>query len=255
MKANLTSSHFEVFFKKEMKVIKLALNSYAEDKKPEHLHSLRVSIKKIRAVSCIVIFREPSFKKTIKPLKSLFQEAGIIRGMQINTHLLTEFQLHRSKPYIRLVKNISESSSFFCRRINLHLQSLKHAEKKLSNIGTAIKSKHLQSFLKEEEIKLKEVVRKKNQDEEHLHEIRKQLKKLLYVYKFLPDEQKTNFNLNFQKATDLQEKIGNWHDRELSLNTIQNDFPNRNVLLQKLQKQTKTEYRNCIELLKKEIWI
>lgn len=250
MKVNLTSPHFEVFFKKEMKVIKFALNSYKEDKKPEHLHSLRVSIKKIRAVSSIMCYYKPGFNKIIKQLKPLFQEAGIIRSMQINTLLLKEYNLNRSKTYLKTLRNIAEGASFFCNRLELHLKTIKEAESLLQKNSHNIKPKHLNSFLKEEEMILIKLINQKNNDEEHLHDIRKQLKKLLYIHKFLPDQLRILSRLNYQKTAELQEKIGAWHDRVLALFVIEKDFPYRKALIEKLKKETHSEYQSCIQLLK-----
>jgi CHAD domain-containing protein len=252
MKANLTTHHFEVFFKKEMKVIKLAMKSFAKDKNPEHLHSLRVSIKKIRAISGILSHNKPAFNKIIKQLKSLFQETGVIRNMQINSLILKEYELHRSKAYIRLLKNIAESVSFFNKRIHQHLQSVNEIEKQLLSKNKNLKQKHLQLFLQKEELRLTKLIRQKNNSNEHLHDIRKQLKKLVYINKFLPEENKHALHLNYKNTSELQEVIGTWHDHIMALEIIEKDFPKQKLLLSKLQHQIKSEYQSCKQTLKKE---
>ena len=67
------------------------LSAYAKDKHPEHLHRLRVDIKKVKAVFSFVdkVYEE---ENDTNDLKTMFDDAGKIREIEINIQLLLAFQ-------------------------------------------------------------------------------------------------------------------------------------------------------------------
>ena len=205
MKKNLINDYVD----NQLNSIEQNLILFTKDKKPECLHQLRVSIKRIKAIFSFAeeVFKEKYSKSELKPL---FIKAGKIRELQIHIHLLELFP-NPPKKIIKELKQKEDSlSQQFIKNSSRNIKLIDNFHKqsclpnKLPNQKSIIKyfNKVKQSATK----KLKEFER------DELHKYRTKIKKLMYVYNFLPKKTQKEIQFNKVKINKQQEQLGNWHD-------------------------------------------
>ena len=192
------------------------LSAFCIKRNAEDLHQFRVSVKKIRALLILAkaCDKEFRFKSIITDLKSIYRQAALIRNQQVITTLLkqnwstcpekhltainSQVEYLISKFIIKQVLfentivNISASCLKFYPKINKPLFA-KVIRKYINQISDAVHSKITPS---------------------KFHELRKQLKILLYIVRF--SENKNYIDSEQLKLIDgLQNSIGQWHDMKM----------------------------------------
>ncbi len=205
MKKNLLNHYVN----NQLNYIEQNLNQFNKVKKPECLHQLRISIKRIKA---IISFAEDIFKEnhSIAELKSLFNKAGKIRELQIHIHLLELFPNHPKK----IIKELKQKEDIliqqFTKNCNRNIKSINNFREqsclpdKLPNQKVIIKYFNVEK--KSATNKIKKV------DRDELHKYRIKIKKLMYVYNFLPKKTQKEIEFNKVKIKRQQEQLGDWHD-------------------------------------------
>lgn len=250
MKKAHNSEYFDAFIKNEFKTIITSISGFDEEHNDEHLHTLRVSIKKIRAVMRVLYQNHQHSKKALKQLKVLFREAGAVREMQLNANMLEKYGLKRYKAYFKLKHQIKKSSEHLIQNCATYKTIAKQSLKQLQKETAPISIHKLQKRILKEETILIKLINKNVHTSNQLHEIRKQLKTLQYVFKFLPEQQKLLFTLQFKDVSPLQERIGHWHDLESHYIFIKKEIPEMKELLENLHKLKTKEFRECYSHLK-----
>lgn len=192
-----------------LKSAELQLSAYAKDRKPERLHLFRVEIKKIKAVFSFFqhVCKE---KNNVTKLKPLFDDAGAIRELQINIHLLllipdspkrlvAKLQKRESNLVQKLINIIPKYSLLLNEfRKEIYLPELKHSKKLLKDYFKK-KKRNANKLLKIE-------------GRENLHCYRIKLKKIMYLYNALPKKIQSKIELNASAIKNLEKKLGDWHD-------------------------------------------
>lgn len=200
------------FIKKRLQNVAAQIQQYCTTKDGECLHQLRVEIKKTDAV--ISLMNECANKKhqtNKKLLDSLFKDAGEIRLAFVNIQLMKEHAI-ADESFINQQNDIIESSSNnFCTEVDNYNALLQKAEKKILKNTTNIDKAAIKNFYKKEIKKLSKAF-STPPDEEQLHNIRKRLKTLLYIFYMLPKKLQSSIKLNVTYVDELQEMIGQWHD-------------------------------------------
>jgi CHAD domain-containing protein len=205
MKKNLLNYYVVDLFRS----IEQNLYNYREDKKPESIHSLRVDIKKIKALFSFVkkVYKENY--KTNK-LKALFRKAGKIREIEINIHLLLAF----SNPPKRLINQLKKKENAltqqYLKSIPYFIKLIKKYRKGVSLPGKMPNRKAVKKYFKNEKQKANKKLQ--NKDRESAHRYRMILKELLYIYNVLPKNLQKEIEFNETEINTLQMKLGDWHD-------------------------------------------
>lgn len=181
----------------------------------EAVHQLRVGLKKIRACYRFLNTLRVSQKarKIYKQeLLPFFREAGELRRLQLYRQLLLKHQWRQMILFSESLR--SEPVRTYLLKQNFETNG--NAIDKLV-LAIAEKAKSINAedgFLYAAELHrlILASITKKNADD--LHELRKQIKQLLYSYQWLPANlQLRLLTVNQYKQLDaLQEAIGQWHD-------------------------------------------
>lgn len=214
----------------EAYAVPLVAYSDAGTLKPEELHTLRVAIKNIRAIldfSGQLLHRD--FRSEFKPvLNPVFKKAGELRTLDVNLQLLKD----SDKPYLRPLKS-------FMRKEKLHLlKNFSSGKKNLNKKQFHILSGELMAGLGSIPLKkikksarefagerLKKAARKlKNAEKtDDLHEIRKLLKTAKTVLGVLHSFDNTKkIKKQLKKLTQAESRIGDWHDKTVLADYINN---------------------------------
>jgi CHAD domain-containing protein len=206
MKKNLLYHHVS----DHLKSIEKHLCAYSKNGKPKNLHLLRLDIKVAKALFSFAedIYNEPY---SVIALKSIFQKAGEIRDIQIIS----------SPKHLpgKLIRQLKKKENFLKKQLQndipKYIKSIESFRKGVT-LPTALPDKELiKAYFEEEMMKANQDFQ--NQDREGLHQFRKSLKKIMFVYNVLPKKIKKEIDLDEQHINKLQEEVGNWHDSYSSI--------------------------------------
>jgi len=201
MKEDLLRQHIS----DHLKSVEKHLCGYSKNGKPKHLHLLRLDIKIVKALFSFAedLYNEPY---SVIELKSVYQKSGEIREAQIigsskdlPKKLSRELKRKESLLKKKFKKMIPRYVKFIERfRNGVTLPSVLPDKQIIKDYFEKELTKANQNF--------------KNKDRVGLHQFRKSLKKMLFIYDALPKKTRKEIHLNEQRINKLQEKVGNWHD-------------------------------------------
>jgi CHAD domain-containing protein len=193
----------------QLNSIEKNLIQYNKGKKPECLHQLRVRIKRIKA---IFSFAEDVFKEkhSIAELKPLFNKAGKIRELQIHIHLLELFPNPPKKIIKELKKKEDILSQQFIKNCTRNIKLINNFRKRSSLPDKLPNQKVIIKYFNVEKKSATKKLKEFERDE--LHKYRTKIKKLMYVYNFLPKKTQKEIEFNKVKVKLQQERLGDWHD-------------------------------------------
>jgi CHAD domain-containing protein len=193
-----------------LKSVKKHLEAYSKNGKSKHLHLLRVDIKMIKALFSFVeeLSNEPY---SAIELKSVYQKSGDIREIQIISS-----SKHLPK---KLIRKLKRKESFLKKQLQRNIpRYIKFVEsfRKGVTLPSGLPDKEIiKAYFEGELIKANQNFG--NKDREGLHQFRKSIKKLLFIYTALPKKARKEINLNHRRINKLQEKVGSWHDTYASI--------------------------------------
>ena len=209
MRMNMKEDLFYSFVVHQIRSTQQRLSRYQESGDPEHLHDMRVRIKKIKALFSFLAFvYEKRFSTT--DLKKLFRKAGKLRDIQLHIRALIllphpPFTLIESlcKKEHRLEKHFQKSTPDY-------LNQLQHFEKRLEIPDMLPESGKIMAYFNKQ--KQKASAKCSNKVREDIHHYRRIVKNMMYVYSALPKSMQQDIDFNAKEVNHLQEKLGNWHD-------------------------------------------
>ncbi len=193
------------------------ITTYAKNKNPECLHHLRVDIKKIKAVFSFAenIYKE---KYDTKKLKPLFRRAGEIRELQINIHLFST----DPHPLKRLINQLRKKENIlveqFIKNGSRFEMIVNHFSRKACFPELLPGKKIIIEYFRKEKKKANKILRQK--DRESMHTYRKKIKRMMYIYNFLPERMQKTIALNHEEISRMQNELGNWHDTYSAINYL-----------------------------------
>ena|GEM_PF-4165294 len=172
------------YFAKRITTIDYFLKLNPKNYKPETFHRLRTEIKKINAVLDILNHCVKSFKrtKTFEPLEIIFKSAGDVRDVQVKKALFEKYKISLTKNGFaaQLQKELRETKEKFNKQITKKIISgVKKNLAAVTEVIAAVKHKVADSYFKNEEEKIKEMLMQELKPEK-VHELRRQLKTFYY---------------------------------------------------------------------------
>jgi len=217
MNTIMKKNHLNNYVNHQLDSIEQQLIIYALTKEPECLHQLRVDIKKIKA---IYSFANAVFEKKYKltKLKQLFDKAGVIREIQIH---IQQIELLLTPPR-KVIKELKKKEA------SLILQFIKSLNQNLKIIYNFHKNSYLPNKLPNEKVIVRyfnkenksATIKLKNAERDELHKYRTKIKKLMYLYNFLPSKTQKKIEFNKVKVKRQQEQLGDWHDNYATINYL-----------------------------------
>lgn len=193
-----------------LKSVERHLCAYSKNGKPKHLHLLRLDIKIINA---LFSFAEDLYNEPYSgiELKSVYQKTGEMR----------EIQIIASSKYLpkKLIRELKNKESLlkkkFQKVVPWYIKFIESFREGVT-LPSALPDKQMIKFYLESEL-TKANQNFQNKDREGLHQFRKSLKKVLFIYDALPKKIRKEVNFDKKHINKLQEKVGNWHDTYSSI--------------------------------------
>jgi CHAD domain-containing protein len=185
------------------------LSAFFSDQNPESLHRLRLDIKKIKALFSFAEFMYKE-KYDAAKLKPLFRKAGEIREMHINIHLLSSAPQPPKRLITQLKKEKNILTQQFIENGSGYIKLVKDFKGEICFPEIRWRKKSIIKYFKKERKKTNKKLQ--NIDREGLHEYRKKIKKMVYIYNALPKRIQNKIDLNETGITKQQKKLGDWHD-------------------------------------------
>ncbi|MGB4848524.1 MAG: CHAD domain-containing protein [Saprospiraceae bacterium] len=219
-------------------------------------HKLRIEIKKLKALMMLINKSTSGFryKKTFKPFKIIFQQAGKVRELQIEEAMMKKYNLAPTlKEYrSRLKTSLLREQSCFFRLINEKSKSkLKRKYSLLQTFISGVNKKKALKYLLMKQIKIQKLLKATTLNNGQTHELRKRLKYYDYNRRSLRVDDE--FKL-FSHQEELNLILGEWHDGQVTLQHLSHamdDIKIPSAGLEELQKTKEKIYSQNEILLNK----
>ncbi|MDZ4667418.1 MAG: CHAD domain-containing protein [bacterium] len=243
--------------KKYLRNREVAINFILEKPRAKYststFHKLRVEIKKLNALFNLINYCSKDFrrKKTFKPFKEIFLQAGKVREFQLEEMMLNK---HHSIKFLTDYRNslkklrLQEQEIFFTiinkdfvarlqKKYKIIIPLLYKINKKLANSYIEIKRTSIQKLLSKSSIKTQDV-----------HELRKQIKLLNFNRKSLSLKEKNKPITNQDLLPNL---LGKWHDYQVIIKHLNKTMDTGNLDSKEISQITKlkTKISSNSELL------
>ncbi|MHB9054590.1 MAG: CHAD domain-containing protein [Paludibacteraceae bacterium] len=238
VKSNLLNSYVN----DRIKTIKRQLYSFQKKREPSCLHQIRVEIKRIRAVFS---FAEKMYGQyyDANALRQLYQEAGIIRELQLIICLISEYPDYPKLFISGLQENENELTEEFAGNIPAYIESINSFSENVSLPAALPKKKVIRQYLKKQGQKA--ILELDNKGKENMHRFRKRLKKFMSVYDLLPHELQKSIKINKSDLDKMQEKVGIWHDTYSAIRFLsKQSFYGKDNFISRLGAKEERQFRN-----------
>ena len=205
------ASVIAAYFQKQVNTIERILSKPHRKICKEDIHKLRIAVKKIKAISILILFCQSDFRisKFMKPFNMIFKVAGKMRELQLEISRLKKMEPGLLKGYLHHLKTrLKKQEHLFYTLSNKRLRrKLKKRSKKISRLFDDVSKTSINRFLQEKRNEISQLLISENLKEKQAHELRKRLKEFYYTL-FV-------FGINdkrFAKIDDFQQLLGQWHN-------------------------------------------
>jgi CHAD domain-containing protein len=248
----------EKYFNKRKANTLLLLKKPKQSYRFNTFHDLRVEIKKLNALcelieECVKKFKR---KKTFEPFDIIFDQAGKVRELQIETRLLNKYFLSQMlKTYEQnLSRKRSVERTLYFSLINPKaIKELKQKYGKIESMLQKVSKKEARKFMDERLNKIESMIEPSTLKTTQLHDLRKKLKEYEYVRSGLDMDGQVK---PIPNLTDLTDLLGEWHDGQVITIHINNALDNKTTTakekkqLQKIKDKIGTENKNLLSKIK-----
>jgi len=186
------------------------LDAFGDSRDPEAIHRLRVAVKKIKAVAHFSqACSGRDTKKDLDLLKKMYRQAGTIRDA--GNHLQLLEKVHAAPEFFKQEQQQlqAEASQDFVDSIKTYRKKGKKAARRLLADVRPVRQDCIKDWFAAELIKISILL---NASGDELHQARKEIKTLLYVFRLLPSRTARELRLDGDYLDALQNAIGDWHD-------------------------------------------
>lgn len=204
---------FDNYIKDRFDTLKTHLEAFEKSGSKDELHSLRVELKKIRAIGR---FLKPHFSKkqqreTLEPLRQYFWRAGEVRESELLGQFLLDNKLDDIYNDLKTKKTIKKREEELQKETAKLLKDIDRIERVFMEETAIDNKKLLRQYIDSVERKLEHEL-KSVPPKSEWHEVRKLAKRVVFGHTWLDDA------VDWQKDEyydELQHHIGEWHDDEI----------------------------------------
>lgn len=215
-----------------------SLNAFCLTKETEDIHRLRVAIKKLNAIITLLPLRKRTKRKLLKPIRKIFKTSSAIRTAEVNLELMREFKLKDPIYEMEQREIINQISDLIISKKSKYTLWLRNFHSSFEPFLNKLSSETLQAIFLKRLNKLQLYFSKKPETS-LLHKTRKALKIQLYLYPVIEKFLEEGRSINIEYLDELQDKIGKWHDVELTIDSLKERLIPNTVLPKLMKLRTK----------------
>lgn len=218
----------KAYFRKQLDAIEIILKKRHEKISKKDIHQLRIAVKKIKALSALVLFCEPDFRmrKFMKPFKKIFAAAGKLRELQLEKSRLKKMQLLGSlKDYSHHLKRRlkKKKHGFFSLANAKIIRKLQKRSKMILSGFESVSKTLINRFVDEKSNEISRLAATANLKENDAHRLRKTLKELYYTLLIFDTK-----DTLFKNIDRFQQLLGQWHNDVVLKDYLQKALDNKN---------------------------
>ena len=205
----ISKTKLSSYFLKRCNNITDSLSRFCEIREHEEIHKLRVEFKKIRALVSLVkeCNKNSMIPREFESAKIVYRRAGVVRDAFIAHQQQGLVAANTSMKDDNFLKHAADN---FCMKEQLHLSVLNDwkitVREQFENVSNACVISYYRKWLSNLSEKFLSI------EEEELHECRKIIKRLMYLYPLMSEQIRQSLRINISYLDTLQEEIGKWHD-------------------------------------------
>lgn len=211
-----------IYYQKHRAIVDEALILCENTDNIEAIHSMRLSIKRIRVVGKLAdIISDGTFnsKSRLKEINKFFKKSGKLRDSQVTKHLLMDFNDQSLLPVIEMFtsREIKQRSKFEVALSSFDKLYFDDFEVALKDMILGVSEKKVLScgntLLNNLEGEMQEIFHAST-DEKRMHDIRTRLKDINYLNNIF-DQQlpvREYLHIDVERLRELGEMAGAWHD-------------------------------------------
>jgi CHAD domain-containing protein len=210
------------YFNRRIKVINLLLGKPRLTYSPDTFHKIRLEIKKLKAFFDLIKFCSKDFKrkKTYKPFKHIFLQAGKVRDLHVEKMMMKKyFAINFLNEYRSKLRNqrLKEQRNYFS-VVNTKLSRLRKSCTLTIPYVKQLDEKKVIRSLDKKRKRIELIMKQHPLQPSHLHSLRKRLKHLNYIQKCL----KIGKSKEPRPVFDALDKLlGRWHDCQVFIRHLE----------------------------------
>lgn len=234
-------TRFQDYYTEQIKTFNECHSNLLEKTTEQDIHKLRTTLKRLKTFNILLdglLFRQKDFPVE---LSNLFKLSGEIRDIQIQQNILEEYsdgyKVYLLYMYEDRLKKFKIKEDFS--------NELQHLTDKLNRVEDYHIDEQIIMNIKSRIEMSYDDIRNMIKDisPENLHEIRIKIKRIYYTLLMLGELD------NVDKLDNIQEKIGLWHDYDVTIENIRK-FDNNLDIIKSLKKKRDSLYNESLELIK-----
>lgn len=233
-------------------------NALKPDKK--EIHDLRISIKKIKALTEVNRIRGYEAGTLAQVgISELFRTTGLIRNSQVILSSLEKAGIHEKKISRHHHESIQRIAAMLASETPRFLKNVN--DFRIETISGKLKSISEKQLLDYHKLKLGYLAKvfRTPLDPYSLHEGRKHIKHLLYIREMISPSTLKKIPYHYNNLDEMQNLIGKWHDSVIFLDFLREiGFDKKKNLSKEFTKKTHEQFENINLFLldkKKKIFI
>jgi CHAD domain-containing protein len=197
------------------------LQNFSKTQEPQEIHQMRIEIKKIIAITNLAesCTKGLDFSGPLKPITRLFKKAGKVRDEFVRLELINRFKKNDETLKSKQCSQIKKLSLRFCSEIRAYEKDLKKSGEKILNKFKNLKNNCIIQ-LYQEQLKNLILLFSERNNQMNLHKYRKKIKTILYGYEIFNERLLKELPLNTAYLERIQDKIGRWHDLDITLKLL-----------------------------------
>lgn len=242
----LTKGRQKKHFNAEWNSMRSYLQSYYSAQNQEGLHGFRVQVKKIKAM--LLFLQNKPANKQMKALQTIFKHAGRIRSAYINLQLIRRYHLTNMTFENEQKKVLEQESQSFFQKYKKQIRTLKKIYPALVGGFHDLDDQSVVKLYKKSLKSLSRFFTALNFSADKLHQHRKKIKNLLYLYEVLPDPLVNKLQLNTAYLDKFQDKIGKWHDVTSAIKLLEMEEYADKKIMTALYRQSRSKLASTLSL-------
>jgi CHAD domain-containing protein len=227
-----TSIAIYQFLDEQLDIFKDLLTQIDASMEEETIHRLRVTVKKIRTIQKLkkyINFPKIIDKQQYKSIREIFALSGQMRDLQIQQNLLSGYNKSLKFSFPELSQHLTQKAQLFAHDLHQKINTMVVEDFGELQQAAAVDSENLLPDIQKESISFLELkINTINKllftldRDDHVHDLRKELKQLFFVLQFLkkhfPDDDLSGVKLNSLRK--ITERIGQWNDRDVFIKML-----------------------------------